>query len=360
MSVKRKIRELLIRRKEARTYKRYAKVLDSKRHFIKPGLPDEVSASAVNKVWAPYAKVDPAWAQVYASINGIASPYYIPSGLWFVFIRRMRAESHAHRDQQDKNYLDTLFGGCVRMPEAVARSVSGTLLDGNYRLIDRERLTELCMAHDELVIKPSTETHGGENVTFVTRTGSHDEYRDAILDTVQKMGKDFIIQLPLKQHPQLAALNPDSVNTVRMLTLLWKGEVRLIGSLVRVGVKGIRVDNPHSSNGVSCVLDENGFLNKTAYDRDWNAHLTLPCGTVCEGCRVPFYEEIKNKVLELHARMPYAKIIGWDMTVSEDGIPTMIEANTGSPEIYFHQIAAGPMFKDPELFNDIFSTYFGR
>jgi hypothetical protein len=358
--LKRKIRAYLIKRKEARTHRRYEKVLDSKRHLIKKELPPEVSAQAVSEVWAPYAKVDPGWAQVYCSINGIASPYYIPSDLWFVLIRRMRAESHAHRDQQDKNYLDTLFGGSVRMPVAVARRVSGTMLDGGFHLISFDDALERCMQYDELVVKPSTETHGGENVCFITRTGSDAEFREELSSAMKRMGRDFIVQLPLRQHPDLAALNPDSVNTLRMLTLLWNGEVRLIGALVRVGVKGIRVDNPHSSNGVSCVIDENGCLTETAYDRDWNGHKELPCGIVCKGYRIPHYEDVKKKVFELHARIPYAKIVGWDMTVSEDGVPTMIEANIGAPEIYFHQIAAGPMFKDPELFNEIFSAYYGR
>ena len=45
--------------------------------------PAEVSTDAVGSVWNKYGKINPKWAQYYWSLNGIASPYYIPSDFWF-------------------------------------------------------------------------------------------------------------------------------------------------------------------------------------------------------------------------------------------------------------------------------------
>ncbi len=345
--------------KEHKIHKRHARVIARVASSSGRSRDAAVSAAAVGKVWGPYTKVDPVWAQVYAQINDIASPYYFPSDIWRILLIRMRRDNPAHNNQPDKNYTDIFFRDCVKLPGTVFRCVGGTLLDADYKMIGWEEAIRLCVGYGELVMKPSVDSQGGSNVFFIKRTASAEDFAVEIKRTAQKLGRNYIVQLPLKQHPAMSAMNPDSVNTVRMLTLLWKGEIRIIGSLVRVGVKGVRIDNPHTSNGVSCVIDEEGFLNKTAYDRDWRPHLELPSGLVCEGLRVPNIKAIREKVTELHQRIPYIHIVGWDMVVSEDGEPAMIEVNTGAPEIYFHQIAAGPIF-EPELFRDIMDTYFKK
>ena len=43
--------------------------------------PAEVSRTAVNSVWDLYKGANCKWAQYYWSINGIASPYYIPTDI---------------------------------------------------------------------------------------------------------------------------------------------------------------------------------------------------------------------------------------------------------------------------------------
>ena len=90
-----------------------------------------------------------------------------------------------------------------------------------------------------------------------------------------------------------------------------------------------------------------------AYDRDWNRHLTLPNGMEIKDFQVPFFDRIVNTVLKLHGRVPHFRLIGWDMTVSEDGEPILIEANLDTPEIYFHQLGGGPLIQDPKLFDEI-------
>ena len=317
--------------------------------------PPEVGKKAVDAVWGRYCRVDPRWAQYYYMMNGIASPNYVSSEVWFGKICRTlnQRKKYPYPMLQDKNYLDLVFSDLVEKPGVIVRNINGQFLDRNYLPISANDAVRLCLQNDEIVIKPSVESKGGRAIEFISPSSTTDSFSDSVEKTLHDRKKDFIVQRVVKQHKTMARLNSDSINTVRVLTLLWNGEVIVLSVLVRIGVKGIRVDNPHTSNGVSCVLDHEGKMIKHAYDRDWHPHTQLPNGIVFEGYQIPNYADIIETVKKLHYRVPHARIIGWDMTVSENGTPVLIEANLDTPEIYFHQIGTGPIFDGCGLLDEI-------
>jgi hypothetical protein len=335
---------------KARGFRRmHSFVLNSR---INPILP-EVSASAIQKVWRPYGRINPKWAQYYASLNGIASPYYIPTDFWFSKVcQKMNSlDRFGWPLFQDKNYIDLIFQG-VRQPDVILRNVSGQFLDHSFSPITAEEAAALCEKEAELIIKPSIDSKGGKHIEFLdNRKG--ESRKQSVLSTLQSRDGDYVVQRVLRQHHKMAELNPDSINSVRVMTLLWKGKARVLSSLVRIGVKGCRIDNPHTSNGLSCVLTPQGTMVESAYDRNWRPYAALPNGLTVKGFEVPFYDRIVETVTRLHYRVPHFRLIGWDMTVTEEGEPILIEANLDTPEIYFHQLGGGPLIQDPELFDEI-------
>lgn len=330
--------------------KRYSFVLNSS--VENP--PEPVSAAAVHAVWHKYGSINPKWAQYYWSINGIASPYYIPSDFWFTRVcKRMNSiDRFGWPLFQDKNYTDVIFSD-VRQADIIVRNVSGQFLDHCFNLITAQQAAAICAMESDLIVKPSIDSKGGKSIEFISG-------QDAVLSVLQNRGEDFVVQRVLHQHEKMAALNPDSINSVRVMTLLWDGQVRVLGSLVRIGVKGCRIDNPHTSNGFSCVLTPEGKMVDKAFDRDWKPYHSLPNGFVVKDFEVPYYDRIVETVTRLHRRMPHFRIIGWDMTVSQDGEPTLIEANLDTPEIYFHQLGGGPIIQDPQLFEEIMCFVTGQ
>ena len=48
-------------------------------------------------------------------------------------------------------------------------------------------------------------------------------------------------------------------------------------------------------------------------------------------------------VKDLHSRLPYFRLIGWDISVDTNGDPVMIEWNKGAE---LSQVAHGPAFGD--------------
>ena len=336
---------------------RYSKIV--KHHMKQPlkVIPPEVSAVAIKNVWSKYFNVDPQWAQYYYSMNHIASPLYVPSDIWFTVLCRKLNQISVFRCQalKDKNYLDTIFGSSVLCPQVLIRNINGELLDRDFKHISFEQALAICKSFQEVIVKPSLESKHARNISFITKAGSPETFESELRKVMNRMKADFIVQTVLKQHTDMAKLNPDSINTIRVLSFLWKGKVYILGSLVRIGTKGSRVDNPSASNGVSCVLSGDGKMNKYAYDRDWNPHTELPNGICLEGYQVSCFEQLIETVKKLHYKVPHSRIIGWDTTVSENGEPALIEANLTYPEIYFHQLGDGPIFKDKNLFDEILS-----
>jgi len=60
----------------------------------------------------------------------------------------------------------------------------------------------------------------------------------------KEWGENFLVQKRIEQHPVTAKPHPASVNTLRMLTLRWEGEIRNLLSYIRIGTGG---RPPHSS-----------------------------------------------------------------------------------------------------------------
>ena len=60
--------------------------------------------------------------------------------------------------------------------------------------------------------------------------------------------------------------------------------------------------------------------------------------------RIPFWDEIVDLIKDNAPKLKHIGRVGWDITVTEDGKPVVIEYNIGYPGSYLSQIAGGPLF----------------
>ena len=137
-----------------------------------------------------------------------------------------------------------------------------------------------------------------------------------------------MIQQCVKQHKDMAALNPTSVNTLRILSYRSGMEVLIVYSVVRIGRSGQVIDN-QCAGGISTTVTRDGRLGKVAfggYSED-NVMKT-DTGVVLEDYQLPSYDKAIEMVKRLHLKLPYLNIVGWDIAIEEDGEPVLIEFNT--------------------------------
>ena len=126
----------------------------------------------------------------------------------------------------------------------------------------------------------------------------------------------------------MAALNPTSVNTMRILTYRSGMEVLIIYAVIRIGRRGQVIDN-QCAGGISTAITRDGKLARAAFGGYYEDDVTrTDTGVVLEGYQLPSFDKAINMVKRCHMRLPYFNIIGWDIAIEENGEPVLIEYNT--------------------------------
>lgn len=144
-------------------------------------------------------------------------------------------------------------------------------------------------------------------------------------------GKPYLIQETVRQHNLMNLLHPESINTIRLVTILNQnsGVVEVFPSILRIGTGKSIVDNT-SQGGLAVGIEletgklkEYGFYKPT-FGTKVNIH---PDSKICfADFTIPFFDECKKQALFLHSMLPSIHSIGWDIAVGEYG-PIFIEGN---------------------------------
>ena len=188
-----------------------------------------------------------------------------------------------------------------------------------------EELNDFLACHDKILVKPDALTQG-EGIHLL----SQEELQDGIHAFFTKATSErFLLEAFIEQHPVLNAVNPSSVNTLRICSVRdAKGEVHIIGASLRAGGADSIVDNLHA-NGVQYSVDpEKGIIIRggVSYsgERDIYYHPSTKHKMI--GLQIPNWDIIVNTVKEAGKVLPNLRYIGWDIAVTEDGCE-IIEAN---------------------------------
>ena len=200
-------------------------------------------------------------------------------------------------------------------------------------------MLERIASEPEVVIKRATESEGGHGVYFCP---GHD--REKALEIFSEIQGDIVIQKVFTQHPQLAALNPTSVNTIRIVTLLSNNTVQVRSILLRMGMNSSRVDNL-CSGGITCGITESGQLKKYAYRADGERFTVHPnTGITFEGYPIPSWRKAMDLVVSVAPRLPQFRLVSWDVGIDEQGETVFIEGNLKYGQLDLHQLNNGPLF----------------
>ncbi len=208
-----------------------------------------------------------------------------------------------------------------------------------FQLIDRKTANRIMNEYEALVLKPTMLTDTGKNV--VLQSGPFD-----ISVIINRYGKNFVVQIPLKQHPDMALLNESSVNTVRIDTVLFDTEAHALSGFVKVGRPGDFTDNGGGEQDRVFIGIHNGHFQDFAIDHDCNRFYSIPSGYEYAGKKVPFYEDMCRAVEQAHKAVPHFGLAFWDISVDMNGEPTIIEMNLRYPDSYIPQVASGPFFAE--------------
>lgn len=316
------------------------------------------------KVIRPYWKrfgvrVQRYWFRHYFQATGKLDARFIPHNLHHRHIIPYFDDPAFERQLEDKNLYSILFSG-VKQPETVFRHFApnafsrgpGCFCGGDYAPITRGDAMGRLTAGGRFIIKPTRDTGEGMDIrAFSAEDG--EEAVTALLDRYAKV--DYIVQRVVRQHPDLMALNPSSLNTIRLMTLVFRGEVRILAGIIRIGKPGNVMDNV-ASGGCEVGIDlATGTLKKKGFTyADGLGALTAPNGQVLEGFPLPCWDKLRETALKSALGLPHLRLIGWDLAVDENGEVVLIEINCHFSQT---QESNGPTFG--EQTDEILAAVYG-
>lgn len=228
-----------------------------------------------------------------------------------------------------------------------------------YGLIDRGRLHKIADAGTESESVPVSEAllpmireHGtlvlkhlrGKGGKEVHICGYADGYTldgepvdpEPLVDQLSQLSGYLVTEF-VEQHPYAERLYPHSPNTIRILTM-WDnqaGELLMPFACHRIGTERSRPIDNFSVGGLSAEIDrETGILGSGAqfpFTGDVSWYDTHPdTGEELKGAKIPGWEGIRSEIMEIARANTHVPAVGWDIILDREGVPVIIEANTGT------------------------------
>lgn len=274
--------------------------------------------------------------EFYKRVTGRFSPEYLTEDLYYHKVDPYFNDWAAAKYLDNKTLYRILFSN-VPQPELLAYRQNGYWFDGTGQPISPTAMQVMVEKEEYLFVKAARESYGGHGVSYLRGkevAGYMAEYKG-----------DVVIQKPLRQSASLSKINPSSVNTVRILTLLRKdGSVRVCSKILRMGIGSAKVDNA-SSGGITVGINDDGSLKDTAYFVSGERYKKHPTtGVEFSTVKLPSLDKALEMVSNQAKLLPYFRLVSWDIAFDETDNPVLIEANLCDGELDFHQINNGPVF----------------
>lgn len=220
--------------------------------------------------------------------------------------------------------------------------VFGFTQDGRWHWLDggREALDAVFAGGGRAVLKP---TYGGKGraISFIDGPDGLDV----------PAGTEMLVTAFVAQADYAATIFAGSLNTIRVLTVRSRGgEAQVAAAVHRFGGGSTRGVDNFSQGGVVASVDlGTGTLDRTASIGAgnrlvWSDHHP-DSGAPVRGVQVTGWEGVKALALDLCARLPFLRYVGWDIAVARDGRPLVIEGNA-HPSLRFFQFYR-PILDEP-------------
>ncbi|ATD02914.1 hypothetical protein PTET_a1464 [Pseudoalteromonas tetraodonis] len=204
----------------------------------------------------------------------------------------------------------------------------------NNKNLTTESIDELFknLTCSKLFIKPVM-GRGGKGIIIAKRVSESYEYNEEKItyNYLQALKGDYVVESAIEQHSYLNSIYPNSVNTLRAITVRNNnGTVDFIAATLRMGVGGNQVDNS-SAGGLLIGIDLNtgmGLKPYATYEYGIEKFEKHPdTGFSFFDLRIPNWECTKNEIISAAKKLTQLNLVGWDIAITQKEI-VIIEANT--------------------------------
>ena len=194
---------------------------------------------------------------------------------------------------------------------------------GCYTMNDKDAFMDFFYKHSRFVFKPIGGNcgHGVRFVSFLSQEDASIFFNESIAKGA------FIVEEPIKQGKEMAALHPQSINSLRVSTFVLNTRVHINAVVLRMGLGDSVVDNAGSGGIYASVDFEHGFVQTDARDylgHHYNIHPST--GVQIVGYKLPEWDEALKLIRQIATHQKGTTLIAWDIAYSDKGW-LMVEGN---------------------------------
>lgn len=290
-------------------------------------------------------KIPYTWHRHFTAYTGKFDPYYFPELLFIPeFERFMNPDKSYTKVLGDKTVLPLIASSNsvnISIPETYISSTNGLLRDKSNNIITIDQAISL-LENKQAFLKPTVGTNSGMGCAIINIVNGKDTFTGEKAEKLLcRAGRNFIVQKCITCHASIRKIYAKSVNTFRIITYLWKGNVEHMPVIMRLGQGEAFLDNAHAG-GMFIAVSDDGILHKEAFTEFHKSFTHHPnTGVKFEGFKIEHFPAVIDAAKKMHQAIPQVGCINWDFTIDETGVPVLIEGNMRGGSIWLIEIAHG-------------------
>lgn len=187
-----------------------------------------------------------------------------------------------------------------------------------------EEFRALISAHD-CIVKPCDEMRG---------RGIYRICKDEVSDSRELyescVKARMLVEQCVESCEDLKAFHPQSLNTIRVVTISNTEKAEVFGSFFRMGVGNSIVDNAHAGGIFAQINVDDGVIISEGINTRGERFISHPdSGLKIKGFKIPKWDLICETCCEA-AKLTENTITGWDVTINNQGQVEFVEGNNRS------------------------------
>ena len=185
-----------------------------------------------------------------------------------------------------------------------------------------EEFVELISNYD-CIVKPCSETRG-HGIYKIYKNVNHENNIGFYNSCVEKK---MLVEQCIESCDELKAFHPQSLNTIRVVTISNKKKAEVFGSFFRMGVGNSVVDNAHAG-GVFAQIDiKSGVIESDGINTNGERFASHPNSKLrIKGFQIPNWNLICDTCCKA-ALITGNTFTGWDVVLNNQGNVELIEGN---------------------------------
>ena len=224
---------------------------------------------------------------------------------------------------------------------------------------DFTEFSEFSVKHPEFVVKP-VDMGGGKGVYKASVAGMNEEEKKAYFLNLLSEGKtnmvkymggkepSILLEELIDQDDRIAAFNPESVNGVRLCTILKDNDVMIFQSWLKIGRGGNFLTSAVFGTMDAGIDIKTGIVDTAGFTETGEIWYRHPDNNIeIKGFQIPRWDELISLAKECALKVPFFTYVSWDFALSKKGW-CMMEGNYNGDFMWqlYRQKGAKKEFED--------------